>query len=87
MTHRDRASDPPEGESVRASESLDDVPHRLRLPSCPPVGPTHRLPDLYGLLSALLGISKAFLGKVRKCSTSDASPTAHGAMLRPSHWC
>ncbi len=41
----------------RASESLADVPHRLRLPSYPPLGPTDRLHDLYGSLSALLGIS------------------------------
>ncbi len=51
-----RAGEPAVGESVRASESLDDVPHRPRLPSYPPVGPTHRLRDLYGSLSALLGI-------------------------------
>ncbi len=60
MTHRDRAGEPAPGELVRASESLDDVPHRPRLPSYPPVGPpvgpTHRLPDLYGSLSALLGL-------------------------------
>ncbi len=37
----------------RASESLTDVPHRLRLPSYP----ADRLPDLYGSLSALLGIT------------------------------
>ncbi len=36
----------------RASESLDDVPHRPRLPSYP----ADRLPDLYGSLSTLLGI-------------------------------
>ena len=36
----------------RASESLDDVPHRPRLFSYP----AERLPDLYGSLSALLGI-------------------------------
>ena len=41
----------------RASESLADVPHRPRLFSYPPVGPTHRLPDLYGSLSTRLGIS------------------------------
>ena len=40
----------------RASESLADVPHRPRLPSYPPIGPTDRLPDLYGSLSTLLGI-------------------------------
>ncbi len=54
-----RAGEPAAGESVGASESLDDVPHRLRLPSYPPVGPTDRLPDLYGSLSTLLGIRKA----------------------------
>ncbi len=37
----------------RASGSLDDVPHRLRLPSYP----ADRLHDLYGSLSTLLGIS------------------------------
>ena len=36
----------------RASESLDDVPHRLRLSSYP----TGRIGDLYGSLSVLLGI-------------------------------
>ncbi len=41
----------------RASESLDDVPQDPRLPAYPPIGPTDRLPDLYGSLSALLGIS------------------------------
>ncbi len=41
----------------KASESLDDVPHRPRLPSYPPLGPTDRLPDLYGSLSTLLGIN------------------------------
>ncbi len=53
MTHRDRAGEPAVGESVRASESLDDVPHRLRLPSYPPNGPTDRLHDLYGSLSSM----------------------------------
>ena len=52
-----RAGEPAVGESVRASESLDDVPHRLRLPSCPPVGPADRLHDLYGSLSTLLGLT------------------------------
>ena len=51
-----RAGEPAAGESVGASASLDDVPHRPRLPSYPPVGPPHRLPDLYGSLSTLLGI-------------------------------
>ena len=67
-----RAGEPAVGESVRASGSLDDpscaaaalplrradVPQDLRLPSYPPVGPTDRLHDLYGSLSALLGISR-----------------------------
>ncbi len=46
---------PPVGQANRrrASESLDDVPHRPRLPSYP----ADRLPDLYGSLSTLLGIS------------------------------
>ncbi|MEE8500150.1 MAG: hypothetical protein V3S27_06210, partial [Kiloniellales bacterium] len=66
-----RAGEPAAGESVRASESLDDppsaaaalplrrvdVPQDPRLPSDPPLGPTHRPPDLYGSLSTLLGIS------------------------------
>ena len=52
-----RAGEAAAGDSVGASESLDDVPHRPRLPCYPPVGPTDRLPDLYGSLSALLGIS------------------------------
>ncbi len=38
----------------RASESLDDTPHRLRLPSYP----TGRMDDPYGSLSPLLGISR-----------------------------
>ncbi len=51
---------PPPGAQAnrrRASESLDDVPHRLRLPSYPPVGPTDRLPDLYGSLSRTFGVT------------------------------
>ncbi len=52
-----RAGEPAVGDSMGASESLDDVPHRPGLSSYPPVGPTDRLHDLYGSLSALLGIS------------------------------
>ncbi len=51
-----RAGEPAVGESVGASESLDDVPHRPRLPSYPPLGPTDRPRDLYESLSTLLGI-------------------------------
>ncbi len=36
----------------RASESRDDAPHRLRLPSYP----TGRMDDPYGSLSSLLGM-------------------------------
>ncbi len=52
-----RAGEPAAGESVRASDSRDDVPQDPRLPSYPPVGPTDRLPDLYGSLSTRLGIT------------------------------
>ncbi len=55
-----RAGEPAVGDSMGASESLDDVPQDPRLPSYPPVGPTHRLPDLYGSLSALLGIKCSY---------------------------
>ncbi len=58
MTHRDRAGEPAVGESVGASESLDDVPQDPRRPPYPPTGPTHRLPDLYGSLSTRLGINE-----------------------------
>ncbi len=52
-----RAGEPAAGESVGASERLDDVPQDPQLPSYPPVGPSDRLPDLYGSLSLILGIS------------------------------
>jgi hypothetical protein len=42
-----RAGEPAVGDSVRASESFDDVPQDPQLPSYPPVGPTDRLRDLY----------------------------------------
>ncbi len=51
-----RTGEPAVGESVGASESLDDVPQDPRLPSYPPVGPTDRLHDLYGSLSTRLGM-------------------------------
>ena len=60
-----RAGEPAVGESVRASESLDDVPQDPRLSSYPPNGPTDRLPDLYGSLSALLGISRSIADPAR----------------------
>jgi hypothetical protein len=54
-----RAGEPAVGDSMRASESLDDVPQDPRLPSYPPVGPTHRLHDLYGSLSTTFGITSS----------------------------
>ena len=53
-----RAGEPAAGETVGASESPDDVPHRPRLPSYPPGGPSDRLPDLYGSLLRTFGISR-----------------------------
>ncbi len=53
-----RAGEPAVGESVRASESLADVPHRPRLPSYPPVGPTDRPRDLYESLIRTFGIRR-----------------------------
>ncbi len=52
-----RAGEPAAGESVGASESLADVPHRPRLPSYP----ADRLRDLYGSISRTFGISRAEL--------------------------
>ena len=47
-----RAGEPAVGESVRASESLDDARHRPWLPSCPADRPR----DLYGSLLRTFGI-------------------------------
>ncbi len=58
-----RAGEPAVGESVRASESLDDAPQDPRLPCYPPGGPTDRLRDLYGSLSRTFGISGAYTGR------------------------
>ncbi len=47
-----RPGEPAAGESVRASESLDDVPQDPRLPcyppNGPPGGPPDGPPDVYG---------------------------------------
>ncbi len=51
-----RAGDPA-GAPGRASGSLADDPHRQRLPSCPPLGPTDRQRDLYGSIIRTFGIS------------------------------
>ncbi len=85
-----RAGEPAAGESVGASESLADAPHRPRLPSCPPVGPTHRLPDLYGSLSRTFGISwamSAFLPlyqivQMAKTRVLATVPTSHQLQVR-----
>ncbi len=50
-----RAGEPAVGESVGAPESLDDVPHRPRLPSYP----ADRLRDLYGSIIRTFGITAA----------------------------
>ncbi len=76
-----RAGEPAAGQSVGASESLDDAPHCPRLPSYPPVGPTDRLPDLYGSLSALLGINIHLT--FRPASSCD---NAIGAGQKPSRF-
>ncbi len=71
-----RAGEPAVGESVRASESLADVPQDPRLSSCPPDGPTERptdrLPDLYGSLSRTFGIiHPSVLGRVFGTNNED----------------
>ncbi len=66
----------------RASQSLDDVPHRPRLSCYPPVGPTHRLRDLYGSLSALLGITCPW---VRTALSPGRSRTPKQARSSPFH--
>ena len=55
-----RAGEPAAGESVGASESLDHAPHRPRLSSYPPGGPSDRLPDPYGSTSTTFGINRVF---------------------------
>ena len=52
-----RAGEPAAGQSVGASESLDDVPQDPRLPCYPPGGPSDRLRDLYGSTSTTFGIN------------------------------
>ncbi len=42
---------------VGASAGLDDALHRLRPPSCPPIGPSHRPRDLYGSILRTFGIT------------------------------
>ncbi len=68
-----RAGEPATGEWVGASESLDDVPQDLRLPCYPPIGPTHRLPDLYGSLSTRLGIRGITEDRAAPQATADAT--------------
>ncbi len=81
-----RAGEPAVGDSMGASEILDDVPHRPRLPAYPPIGPTDRLPDLYGSLT-VLGIRPGMRqAVVIGCETRrrDATVTPRGdAHLEP----
>ena len=54
------------------------------LPPYPPVGPTHRLPDLYGSLSALLGIRADWLHLFALRSDSErATALVDGCRLIP----
>ncbi len=81
-----RAGEPAVGESVGASESLDDAPQDPRLPSYPPDGPTHRLPDLYGSLSRTFGISwamSAFLPLYQNSPNGENPSSSHRAYLAP----
>ncbi len=66
-----RAGEPAVGESVRASGSLADVPHRPRLPSYPADRPR----DLYESLSTLLGITYGFIGRCPLRRTGNAWAT------------
>ncbi len=77
------AGEPAAGESVGASASLDDVPQDPRLPSYPPVGPSDRLPDLYGSLSTLLGI-RPLLCPRRSMRRSTSEPAASVSQARPA---
>ncbi len=43
-----------------ASKSLDDAPHRPRLPSCPPLGPADRPRDPYGSFPWIIGIGPSY---------------------------
>ncbi len=53
-SHRSgRAGEPAAGESVRASESLDDAPQDPRLPSYPPNGPPDGPPDARPIARAI----------------------------------
>ncbi len=70
-----RAGEPAAGESLRASESLDDAPQDPRLPSYPPAGPTDRLRDPYGSLSTLLGIRAS-----QRASNRPSGPQATSAV-------
>ena len=62
-----------------------DAPHRPRLPRYPPGGPpggpTDRLPDLYGSLSTLLGISGD--GPSMRCGSGSQGRATGLAEWRP----
>ncbi len=56
---------------VGASGSLDDIPHRLRLPSCPADRPR----NLNGSLFRTFGISPAITAIMRDLSTAPSPPS------------
>ncbi len=62
--------------AMREAESLDDAPQDLRLPSCPPGGPSDRPRDLYGSLSGVLGIKD----KIGADSALSARPALAGPL-------
>ena len=79
-----RAGESAAGESVGASESLDDAPQDPRLPSDPPDGPPHRPSDLYVSLSTPLGIILA--GQTPDLlKAADLSGPLLGGHLRRGH--
>ncbi len=65
------------------SESLADVPHRPRLPSYPPIGPTDRLHDLYGSLSRTFGINPARIAFERAARNTRENALLAMALAQP----
>ncbi len=74
-----RAGEPARG-APAASGSLADVPHRPRLPSCPPPGPTDRPRDLYGSFLWIIGISHTLT--LSNCHQGSYFDKMHHALIR-----